>query len=190
MKTAMTSSGCRVARPARFSRVHASRSAVSRGVVEGRGGLEDDAQSCSAGTERLHVVGERLVAPAMTFVLLRVLQEIAVELPEVVLGEVDDLPGREDGVDGIRAAGHLLLVARRERSNVEAGEELLHFPVVQHRPLYTRGRADALDRRDTPQAGQPLRGETPEGQPRALELVDLRDESEDLAGDLQRREVG
>ena len=159
------------------------------GRVERRRGLEDDAEARSAGTESLDVVGQPLPGAAMALVLLRVPQQVTVKLSHVVLREVDDVPAREDGVHRLGVAGHLLLAARSERPDLDRGEKLLDLPVAQRRSFDARGRTDALDRRHVPQTGQPLGRQTAEREPRALELVDLGDESEDLRRDPQRRHV-
>ena len=46
------------------------------------------------------------------------------------------------------------------------------------------GGADALNRRHAPQGRQTIRRKRAQGTPRALELVDLGDQAQDLRGDL------
>ena len=75
----------------------------------------------------------------MPLVLARVFQEVAVELLDVVLGEVDRFPVGEDAFHGIGIACDLLLVTGREGLDLDVGEELLDFMVGEFRALDSRG---------------------------------------------------
>ena len=67
----------------------------------------------------LDVVGQLLVLAAMTFVLLGMLEQNAVELPDVVLRERQLGPRLEHQLHGLGVLGDFLLVARAQGAEVE-----------------------------------------------------------------------
>ena len=120
----------------------------------------------------------------MPRVLFAVDQQVAVQLLDVVLGERDVLPGREHQVHHLGVARHFLLVAGGEGLDLQVRQQALDFTVGQFAALDAGGGADALNRRHAPQGRQTIRRKRAQGTPRALELVDLGDQAQDLRGDL------
>ena len=154
----------------------------AQGRLEGRRRLEDNAQALSFGAERFDVVGQRLVRPPMTGVLLRVLEELEMELPEVAFGEVDGLPVGVHHLHRVGIARDLLCVPGGERPDVDVREQLLDLAVRECGALYPGRGADALDGRDAPEAGQPVGRDPADGLPGPFELVDFGDEAEQFVG--------
>ena len=157
--------------------------------VEGRGGLEHHAKALAIFVEGFDVVGKRLVGAAMPLVLGRVDQQVAVELADVVLGERDRVIGAEDRLHHLGVAGDLLLVAGGERADADVGEQSFDLTVAEVRAFDPGRGADALDGSDMAEARQPLRRDPTDRSPRALELVDLRDQRQDFGRDAKSRDV-
>jgi len=78
-----------------------------------------------------------------------------------------------------------LLITRLERLDVEVREQPLNVRVRKLAALDARGRANALNRRDTAQDGKPLRPERAKRTPGSFELVDLGDEGQYIGGNQQ-----
>ena len=127
------------------------------------------------GVERLDVVRQFFVVPAVMFVSVRMLQEDAVKLLDVVFIERDFLPRIEHQFRGLRISGDFLFVASSERSQVEIREQGIDLPVRQPRAFDSSRSADGFDRRHTSQTRQAIGGQMAERLPRAFELVDLAD---------------
>lgn len=121
----------------------------------------------------------------MALVLVAETQQVAVELLDMVLGDRDFRPGREDGLHELRIAGNFLLVTGAEGLDLQVREQLFDLPVGQPATLDARRRPDALDGRDAAQGRQAFRRQCAQGSPGPLELVDLGDECKHLRGDLQ-----
>ena len=93
----------------------------------------------------------------------------------------DVRPGREDRLLDRGVAGHFLLVARAEGSDLQLGQQALDLAVRQPTALDPGRRADALDGGDPAQGRQSLGRRGAECLPGALELVDPGDE-DDISG--------
>ena len=101
------------------------------GRVEGRCGLEHNADSRAGLVEGSNAVRKGLVLAAVAGVLLAVIQQDLVQLLDLVLGERDVPPRRDHEVHQLGIAGHFLLVARGERPYFEVRQQLLHLAVGQ-----------------------------------------------------------
>ena len=77
-------------------------------------GLENNTKILAVRIESCHIVAERFVFAPMPLILGRVFQQIAVQLPNVILGQVDDLPVGEDGFHGLSVSSHFLFVSRSQ----------------------------------------------------------------------------
>ena len=145
--------------------------------------LEHDADLLSLGVERGDVIGRRLVAAAMPIVLDAVLQEIAVSLPDVILGEGDIGIRLEYEFHDFGIARDLLLIAGGERLDLQPGQQALDVAVGELRAFDAGRGADALDGGHCAQRLESLRRHRADRPPSALELVDPGNESEDFRRD-------
>jgi hypothetical protein len=148
--------------------------------IERRRGLEDDADLPAGLVEGGDAVGGSLVLAAMAGILLAVDEKIAVQLPDVVLGDGDVFPRPEDQLHRLGVAGHCLLVAGGEGLDPRVGEQPLDLAVGELAPLDARRGADAFDRRDAPKRRQAFGRQRPERAPRALELIGLGGQHQDF----------
>lgn len=99
--------------------------------IERSSGHEDDTKAAAILDEGFNVIVERLPFTAMTFVLCGMHQEVAVKLPDMVLGDGDRVIGPEYGLHDISVTCHFLLVAGGEGTKLKAGEELLHITIAE-----------------------------------------------------------
>ena len=109
MKMAITSKGC--SGRSRFRREPADQLRHQARRIEGRCRLEHDADLPRLLVEGHDAVGGGLVVAAMPGVLLAVDQQVAVQLPDVILGERMSCHEREHQLHDLGVAGDLLLVA-------------------------------------------------------------------------------
>lgn len=110
------------------------------------------------------------------------------ELLDVVLGVREVFPRTEDGLHHFGVACYLLFVAACERSNVEVGQQPLDLAIRQLAAFNPGGGADALNGGHVTEGAEPLWGKRAQSSPGTLELVDRRNEVEDLGRDLERVE--
>lgn len=85
------------------------------------------------------------ICAAMAFVFRRVLQQIAVQLLDMVFGQRDVCPMREDGFHDFGVAGDFLFVARCKFLRLETCEQTLDLLVAQLRALDPGRGSDTLD---------------------------------------------
>jgi hypothetical protein len=150
---------------------------------ERRRGRKDNAEAFAVRIERFEVIGQGLVVTAMAFVLVGMDQQVAMELFDVILGQGNVGPMREDRFHHVSIAGDFLLIAGDERTDMEIGQEFLDIEVAEFCTFDTGGGTDAFDRGNAPQSGEAIRRNADERSPGTLEFVQLRDQREDRGGD-------
>ena len=155
---------------------------LARGV-EGRGGLEDDADLFAIGIEGRDVIRQRLVVAAMALILRAIAQEVLMELADHVLGDGDLLEGIKHLIHDIGVSGDLLFIACLELGDVQSAQQVLDLTVGELGPLNACGRADTLDGGHLAQRREFLRRKAANHAPLPLELVQLGDEPKDLGSD-------
>jgi len=111
------------------------------------------------------------------------------QLADVIFRQRDGLEAGEDRLHHRGVARHFLFVAVGEGADLKVGQQQLDLPVAELGAFDAGRRTDALDGGDPPQAGKPLRCDSPDGSPGALELVDFGDQREDLGGDPEGGDV-
>ena len=157
---------------------------LARGI-EGRGGLEDDADLFAIGIEGGDVVRQGLVVAAMPLVLGAVAQEVLMELADHVLRNRDLLEGIKHLIHDIGVTGDLLLVACFELRDVQSAKQVLDLTVGELGPLNACGRANTLNGGHLAQRREFLRRKAANHAPLPLELVQLGDEPKDLGSDAE-----
>ncbi len=159
---------------------------LARGV-EGRGGLEDDADLLSIGIEGGDVVGQGLVVAAVAFVLRAVTQEVLMELADHVFRDGDLIEGIKHLIHDIGVAGDLLLIACLELGDVKAAEQILDLAVGEPGTLDAGGGADTLDGGDLAQRGEFFGRKAADHAPLPFEILELGDEPQHLGRDGENR---
>lgn len=87
--------------------------------VEGRGRLEHDPDHLPSFIECADIIGCCLVLAPMTLILLTVAQQVAMQLPDMVLGNRNVCPGLKNGFHDLGIARDLLLVSAGERLDLQ-----------------------------------------------------------------------
>ena len=155
------------------------------GGVERRSRPEHRAQVFAIRAEGFDMVGKGFVFAAMALVLDGIFEQVAVQLPDVVFGEIDRFPVREDRLHGVGVTGGFLLVPGGEGPDLHIRKQFLDLAVGQFCAFDTCRGSDAFNGGDALEAGQPFWRNASDRPPRALELVDFRDQRQDFVGDLQ-----
>jgi hypothetical protein len=156
--------------------------------VEGRGGLEDDADLSSLLIDGGDTVRQFFVFAAMPSVLPAVTKKIPVELLDVILAEWQILPRAEDGLHDFGVTCDLLLVAAGERSDSEIGQQPLDLPVRQLAAFDPGRGTNALNRGDMAKRTETLGSKRSQSPPGTLELVDACDQTKNFGCDLESAE--
>lgn len=126
--------------------------------VEGRGGLEDDADLFAIGIKGADGDLEvALAAAAMALILRAVAQEVLWELANHVLRDGDLLEGIKHLIHDIGVTGHLLLIPCLKLSDMQAAQQVLDLTVGEPGSLNARGRANTLNGGDLAQRREFLR---------------------------------
>ena len=150
------------------------------GRIERRGGFKDDAKLFAIRVYGDNVIAQLLVSAAMVFVLLAVTEQSLVELADVVFRESQIFVSLEHQIHGFRVARDLLLVAGREGLHFDIGEKCFHLGVGELRPFNSGGGTNAFDSSHLAEGAQSIRRQGLEGVPTSLELIDFRDELDQI----------
>jgi hypothetical protein len=101
-----------------------------------------------------------------------------VELLDVILGQWNIGPGIEDHLGRFRVAGNLLFISRLEGTQIKIRQKQVHLNVSQCRAFNSRGCADGFHSCYALEGCKAVGRKIPERFPRALEFIDLADQSE------------
>lgn len=156
----------------------------SRRRFEWRGCFEDHADVLAVRVERTDMVEERFICAAMALIRVAEGQQVAVQLGDVVFGQVDGIDVREQQFHDLRVACDFLLVAGGKGFDIEIGEGAFDLGIAKLAAFNAGRRADAFEGRYTAQGREAFRRQGAQRPPGPLELVDLGDEREDFRGDL------
>ena len=120
----------------------------------------------------------------MPFILVAVSEKVVMKLSDMVLSDLDVRPGMENCVHDFGIASYFLLVAGVERLDFEIAQQALNVTILQFASFDAGRRANAFNGRHAAQGAQSLWGQCAKGTPRALEFLNLGDESQQFRRDL------
>ena len=147
--------------------------------------LSDDPNHVSPGIKGSDVVGKSFVAAPMPNIFFAELQENTMELENMILRGAEQISRIENQVHRGGITGHLLFVPRRKRLGLQAVQNRRHLLVGQLGAFNPCGKADTLDGGNPPQPREDLWRKPGQRLPTAFELVDPREDLEELGGKLQ-----
>ena len=126
------------------------------GRIERRGRLKHNTDLLAVFVKGGHAVRRCFVIATMPFVFLAVSEKVAMELPDMVLSDLDVRPGMEKGIHDFGIAGYFLLVTGGERLDFEIAQQALNVTIRQFASFDASRRANTFDSRHAAQGAQSL----------------------------------
>jgi len=124
MKTAMTRTGCNVCCASDWRAQENQLGHQAWRVEGGSPSRKNDAETLPLLIEGLDVIGQGLVRATMALVLVGMRQEIAMKLLDVIFGQRDRIPVREDRIHHLSISPRPSCSSRgRERPEAKIGQE-------------------------------------------------------------------